>query len=46
MLDKVAQKTGVSSGTSASDLLAKYDSDGNGTLSADELAKGLESVMP
>lgn len=46
MLDKVAQKTGVSSETSAADLLAKYDSNGNGNLSADELAKGLESVMP
>ena len=46
LLDDVAKKTGVSSQTSAADLLQQYDSDGDGSLNADELGKTMQSVMP
>ncbi|MBT9513611.1 MAG: EF-hand domain-containing protein [Acidovorax sp.] len=46
LLDDVAQKTGVSSQTSAADLAKQYDSDGDGSLNADELGKTMQSVLP
>lgn len=46
LLDKVAQKTGVSGDTSASDLLTQFDANGDGNLNADELGKTMESLMP
>ncbi|WP_427999610.1 XopAW family type III secretion system calcium-binding effector [Acidovorax sp.] len=46
LLDDVAKKTGVSSQASAADLLQQYDSDGDGSLNADELGKTMQSVMP
>lgn len=46
LLDDVAKKTGASSQTSAADLVQQYDSDGDGSLNADELGKTMQSVMP
>jgi len=46
LLDDVAKKTGVSSHTSAGDLVQQYDSDGDGSLNADELGKTLQSALP
>jgi len=46
LLDDVAKKTGVSSQTSAADLVKQYDANGDGTLNADELGKTLQSVLP
>ncbi|MES2611351.1 MAG: EF-hand domain-containing protein [Pseudomonadota bacterium] len=46
LLDDVAKKTGVSSQTSAADLVQQYDSDGDGSLDADELGKTMQSVLP
>lgn len=46
LLDDVAQKTRVSSQTSAADLVKQYDSNGDGNLNADELGKTMQSVLP
>lgn len=46
LLDHVAQKTGVSSQTSAADLFKQYDSNGDGSLNADELGNTMQSVLP
>ena len=46
LLDDVAKKTGVSSQTSAADLVQQYDANGDGSLNADELGKTLQSVLP
>ena len=46
LLDDVAKKTGVSSLTSAADLVKQYDANGDGSLNADELGKTLQSVLP
>ncbi len=46
LLDNVAKKTGVSSQTSAADLVKQYDANGDGSLNADELGKTLQSVLP
>lgn len=46
LLDDVTQKTGVSSQASAADLVKQYDSDGDGSLNADELGKAMQSVLP
>ena len=46
LLDKVAKKTGVSSDTSAADLLTKFDANSDGNLNADELGKTMQSFMP
>ena len=46
LLDDVAKKTGASSQTSAADLVKQYDSDGDGSLNADELGKTMQSVLP
>lgn len=46
LLDDVTKKTGVSSQTSAADLVKQYDSDGDGSLNADELGKTMQSVLP
>lgn len=46
LLEDVAKKTGVSSTSSASDLLSSNDSNGDGTLSGDELAQTLQSILP
>ena len=46
LLDDVAKKTGVSSQTSAADLVKQYDANGDGSLNADELGKTLQSVLP
>ena len=46
LLDDVAQKTGVSSTSSATDLLSDHDSNSDGTLSGEELAQTLQSVLP
>jgi len=46
LLDDVAKKTGVSSQTSAADLVKQYDANGDGSLNADELGKTMQSVLP
>lgn len=46
LLDDVAKKTGVSSQTSAADLVKQYDANGDGSLNADELGKTLQGVLP
>ncbi|MCB1987575.1 MAG: calcium-binding protein [Burkholderiaceae bacterium] len=46
LLDKVAQKTGVSSATSAADLLTKFDANSDGNLNADELGQTMRSILP
>ena len=46
LLDNVAKKTGVSSQTSAADLVKQYDANGDGSLNADELGKTLQSALP
>lgn len=46
LLDDVAKKSGVSSQTSAADLIKRYDSNGDGNLNADELGKTMQSVLP
>ncbi|SEB17626.1 XopAW family type III secretion system calcium-binding effector [Variovorax sp. YR216] len=46
VLDAVAEKTGFTNSSSTAELLTKMDSDGNGTLSSDELAKGMQGMMP
>ncbi|GAB3358489.1 MULTISPECIES: XopAW family type III secretion system calcium-binding effector [Giesbergeria] len=46
LLSDVAQKTGASSTSSAADLLASNDANGDGSLSGDELDNTLQSVLP
>ena len=46
LLDDVAKKTGVSSQTSAADLVKQYDANGDVSLNADELGTTLQSVLP
>lgn len=46
LLDDVSKKTGVASTTSAADLITQYDSNGDGSLNADELGKTVQSVLP
>ena len=46
LLDDVAKKTGVSSQTSAADLVKQYDANGDGSLNADELGKTMQNVLP
>ena len=46
LLDKVAKKTGVSSDTSAADLLTQFDANSDGNLNADELGQTMHSILP
>ena len=46
LLDKVAKKTGVSSDSSAADLLTKFDANSDGNLNADELGQTMHSILP
>ena len=46
LLDDVAKKTGVSSQTSAADLVKQYDANGDGSLNADELGQTMQNVLP
>lgn len=46
LLDKVAQKTGVTNSSSTDQLFSKMDSNGDGSLSKDELGKGMKDIMP
>lgn len=46
LLEDVAKKTGVSSTSSADDLLSSSDSNGDGSLSGEELAQTLQSILP
>ncbi|UCV00377.1 EF-hand domain-containing protein [Acidovorax radicis] len=46
LLDDVSTKTGVSTTTSAADLITQYDSNGDGSLNADELGKTMQGVLP
>lgn len=45
LLDKVAGKSATAAG-SAEDLFTGIDTDGDGSLSADELDQGMKSLMP
>ena len=46
MLTDVSKHTGTTFDKSAKELLTSMDSDGNGALSSDELAQGMQSLMP
>lgn len=46
MLDKVSEHTGVSFQKSAQELLTAMDGNSDGALSSDELAQGMQSIMP
>ncbi len=46
LLDDVAKKTGASNQASAADLVQQYDSDGDGSLNADELGKTMQGILP
>lgn len=46
MLDKVSEHTGVSFQKSAQELLSAMDSNSDGTLGSEELAQGMQSIMP
>lgn len=46
MLEDVSQKTGVSFGKTAQELLTAMDSNGDGAVGSDELAQGMQSIMP
>ena len=46
LMDDVAKRTGQSSSTSAKDMLAASDANGDGSLSAEELEAALPSRMP
>lgn len=46
LLDKVSKKSGVSSDTSAADLLTQFDANSDGNLNADELGQTMRSIMP
>lgn len=46
MLDDIAKHTGTSSSTSAADALKSLDSNGDGSLDADELDQGMKGLMP
>ena len=46
ILDHAAKATGSTETLKASDVFAKLDTDGNGTLSEQELAQGMQSILP
>lgn len=46
MLDDVSQHTGVSFQKTAQELLTAMDGNSDGALSSDELAQGMQSIMP
>jgi Ca2+-binding EF-hand superfamily protein len=46
LLDDVASKTSVSSSTKTSELFSKMDGNNDGSLTSDELAKGIASILP
>lgn len=46
MLDDVSKHTGVSFGKTAQELLSAMDSSADGSLSSEELAQGMQSIMP
>lgn len=46
MLANVSEHTGVSFQKSAQELLTAMDSNGDGALGSDELAQGMQSIMP
>jgi Ca2+-binding EF-hand superfamily protein len=46
LMDKVSDRTGVTNGNTAAQLMGELDADGNGNLNADELQKGIPSIVP
>lgn len=46
MLDEVSEHTGVSFQKTAQELLTAMDGNGDGTLGSDELAQGMQSILP
>lgn len=46
MLDTVASKTGVKSSSDTTELFSKMDGNSDGSLSSDELASGMASILP
>ena len=46
MLAEVDKKMGTSNSTSSADLMTKFDADSDGSLSSDELAKGMKDMLP
>ena len=46
MLADVDKKLGTSTSGSAAELMTKFDSNADGSLSSDELAKGMKDILP
>lgn len=46
MLDNVASKAGVKSSSDTTELFSKMDGNSDGSLSSDELASGMASILP
>lgn len=46
LIDDVAQKTGMGLDTSAKDMLAQYDADGDGSLNGEELGSAMKNLLP
>ena len=46
LIDDVAQKTGLGLDTSAKDMLAQYDADGDGSLNGEELGSAMKNLLP
>ena len=46
LIDDVAQKTGMGLDSSAKDMLAQYDADGDGSLNGEELGSAMKNLLP
>lgn len=46
LMDKVSERTGVANTSTATDLMSSLDGNGDGSLDADELQKGIPSIVP
>jgi Ca2+-binding EF-hand superfamily protein len=46
LIDDVAKKTGVTNSSSTDALFSKMDANSDGSLSTDELGKGMKDIMP
>ncbi len=46
LMDKVSERTGVTNGNTAADLVSQLDTNSDGSLNADELQKGIPSIVP
>ena len=46
LIDDVAKKTGVANSSSSDELFSKIDANSDGSLSQDELGKGMKEILP